>query len=239
MEALQAPKQWNTSYRPDCSVEPKRAFWNRNRANKHWERDRCGEEPDWVITVTFMSPSPNARGCADYCAPVLAHAASHVNDYELAGSSADGRSTALLRRDKKAMGWPCPLTLTLSITSGFWGEGQACRKLPTPSLRNTGLISCSLPLWEVRKLYYMRASMLVSLQNRFSFLPCSWVARTSLYSLSRGWRDIINTGVSVTHNFSSWINLIGQTTNSKFSPFHLSMYISSVHVTPKKKGLSL
>ncbi len=180
------------------------------------------------------------RECADYCAPVSAHTTSHVNDYELTGSSADGRSTALLRRDKKAMGWWYPLTPTLSITSGFWGEGQACRKLPTPSLRNTGLISCSLPLWEVRKLYYIWAS----------YYPCkidfhsSWVARTSLYSLNRGWRDIMHYWtlglvLSNGYNFSSWINLIGQTTNSKFTLFNLLIYISSVYVIPKKKALSL
>lgn len=148
-------------------------------------------------------------------APILAHK-SHRNDYELTGSSADGRSTALLRRDKKAMGWLCPLTPTLSITSGFWGEGQACRKLLTPSLRNTGLISCSLPLWEVRKLYYVWAS---NYPCKIDFHSClvPEFARTSLYSLSRGWHDIMHywtLGLVLTngydiHNFSSWINLMG------------------------------
>lgn len=187
MEALQAPKQWNTSYRPGCSVEPKRAFWNRNRANKHGERDRCGEEPDWGeggMNVTVMT---NTRGCADYCAPVSAHTTSHINDYELTGSSADGRSTALLRRDKKAVGWPCPLTPTLSITSGFWGEGQACRKLPTPSLRNTGLISCSLPLWEVRKLYYVWAS----------YYPCKIDFQSCLVPVLQGHLYIVSVEADV------------------------------------------
>lgn len=140
------------------------------------------------MNVTVMS---NVRDVLITCATVSAHMTSHINDYELTGSLADGRSTALLRRDKKAMGWPCPLTPTLSITSGFWGEGQACRKLLTPSLRNTELISCSLPLWEVRKLYYVWASYYPCKIDFHSCLVLEF-ARTSLYSLSRGWRDIMH-----------------------------------------------
>lgn len=149
------------------------------------------------MNVTVMT---NVRDVQITCATISAHTTSHVNDYELTGSLADGRSTALLRRDKKAMGWPCPLTPTLSITSDFWGDGQACRKSLIPSLRNTGLISCSLPLWEVRKLYYVLASYYPCEIDFHSCLVLEF-PRSSLYSLSRGWYDIctvlLKTGVSV------------------------------------------
>jgi len=134
------------------------------------------------MNVTVMT---NVRDVQITCATISAYTTSHVNDYVLTGSLADGRSTALLRRDKKAMGWPCPLTPTLSITLDFWGEGQACRKLLTPSLRNTGLISCSLPLWEVRKLNYVLASYYPCEIDVHPFLVLEF-ARSSLFSLSRG-----------------------------------------------------
>lgn len=69
--------------------------------------------------------------------------------FGVSGSLAAGRWTAWPWRDRRTMAFPCRWTQSSYKPLGNWAGGPVWAPSLTTLSGNTGLISCSLPHWEV------------------------------------------------------------------------------------------